>query len=189
MYIMERQLLLCLKESSIFLKGLKLKSEKHLWTWFCNRWSFRFMSWVENWTGRSLKSFPTLGGRVSVIHLMTLNHKDDSLIPQIFICFLPSAQHCSGCREWSREQDRRGTFSHITSILERRTGSHQEEAHTRWFQSGEGWAYAGCRDGDGEEGSSGCVVRKGPSSSASDERLIYRDLKELNSKVRFWGRL
>lgn len=96
------------KRTVFFFKSLKLKSEKHSWTWFCNRWGSGFTRPIETWTGRSLKSFPTWRACVSVIHLVTLDHEGDSVIGHILIYLLPSAWRCCGCREWSRE-NRTGT--------------------------------------------------------------------------------
>lgn len=68
---------------------------------------------------KEFKILSTLRACVPVIHFVILNHKDESFAHHIFVYFLPSARHRSGCREQSREQDRRATRVHRASVLEK----------------------------------------------------------------------
>lgn len=72
---------------------------------------------------------------MSVIHPVTLSHEDDSVVGHILISLLPPAEHCRGCGEQSREQDRRGLCSQVASILDQRTGGRPDNVHLRQLQN------------------------------------------------------
>lgn len=135
-YVMQQQLLLCPQKKAFILKVLKLKSEKDSWTWLCNKWKFGVMCWVENWTGTSLKSFPILRGCVSVIHSAILSDKDESFIQHIYICFLPPAWPCSGCREWHRnETDVAPGLMELPSQTEDQAANDTRRLDFRWWHT------------------------------------------------------